>query len=564
MNKKWQLAELFTDDYQKRFENYHPLITQLLYNRTFQDPSDVDLFFNPDFDKLHDPFLFTDMKKAVARIWEAIGNNEKILIHGDYDADGVTSSSILYKVLTALNAEVDVFIPHREKDGYGLNKKNVQKFVDERVKLLITVDCGITNFEEIEELNKKKIDVIVTDHHEPPEKLPNALAIIDPKVKTEKYPFKELSGAGVAYKLAQSIFADKRIKEHEEELYYHGGSQGFLKWILDIVAIGTVADVVPLLDENRILVKWGLLVLEKTRNIGLKKLLEVVGNKQITSYTIGYQIAPRLNAVGRIDHARKAFELLVSDNESEAETLAQELHKCNQSRQKITEVMMDEARSQMNEQSPNMIFAYHADWSAGVVGIVAGKLADEFYRPVIVMTKNQGMITGSGRSIEEFNIIEGLRNFDELFARYGGHSQACGFTLENENLLDDFKSKLSGLVDEHLGDKDLSPVLKVEAEINYNDLTFEVVELINKFEPFGERNNKPLFLLKDLFITALDHIGENSNHLRLMVKQKDCPVIIKLLSFFGVEKWPNLNIGYTIDAVCEVGINEWNGRRDIE
>jgi single-stranded-DNA-specific exonuclease len=566
MQKKWRLADKYSEDFEKRFDGFHPLITQLLYNRKFDNPSDTELFFSPDYEKLHDPFLFNDMSKAVDRIWQAIENKEKILIHGDYDADGVTSSAIIYKAISAIDieADIDVFIPHREKDGYGLNITNAKKFIRDKVKLIITVDCGITNVDEIAELTASGVDVIITDHHEPPAVLPDAFATIDQKVKDEKYPFKEISGAGVAYKLIQGVFANEKIKKYEDELYDYGGALGFLKWILDIVAIGTVADVVPLVDENRILVKWGLLVLEKTRNIGLKQLLKVIGNGNINSYTIGFQLAPRINAAGRLEHAKLAFDLLVSEDEDEAEKLAQELHQINLKRQKITEVMVEEARRQGAEQDSNIVFAYHKDWSAGVVGLVAGKLSDELYRPVIVMTDNQGMITGSGRSIEEFNIIDGLRNFDELFARYGGHSQACGFTLSSPDILDEFKQKLSQIVDEKLKGMDLSPCLDIESELTFSGLRIETVEKINDFEPFGEGNKKPLFLLKNIFITALDHIGENKNHLRLMVKQTDCPIIFKLLSFFGVEKWPDLNIGHTIDAVVEVTINEWNGNRDIE
>jgi len=561
--KEWRLAEQAPEDFAKRFSEHDPLIIQLLYNRKFENPNALDLFFNPDFEKLHDPFLFQDMEKACRRVWRAIENKEKVLIHGDYDADGVTSAAILYKAFQAFGLETNVFIPHRENDGYGLNMKNAQKFIDQGINLLITVDCGITNIEEVELLNKNKVDVIITDHHEPLEKLPQSLAILDPKVTDDNYPFSGISGAGVAYKLVQALFTDSRIENYKKNLEDFGGAEGFQKWILDIVAIGIVADVSPLLDENRILVKWGLVVLEKTRNLGLKKLLEVISVKKISNQTIGFQIAPRLNAAGRMEHAGSAFELLITNDLEKAEQLANQLNQYNKERQRVTEQIVQQAKEQIDKDQ-TMHFAYHEEWTAGVVGLVAGKLCDELYRPVCVMTKVNGMIVGSGRSIEGFNITKSLSLAEENLARFGGHTQACGFTLRSDEHVSKFREIMLEQAEKELGKIDLNPFITIDAEVELKNVNLNLLEELDKFEPYGEANPKPLFLLKNLFVAALDYLGENNQHLRLMIKQAENPKLYKMLCFWGAEKWQDLAIGSRIDAVCELGINEWNGNREVE
>jgi len=565
MNKKWRVSEKDASKFASEHNQYHPLIAQLLYNRGLQSQQEVDLFFNPDYQKLHDPCLFKDMGVAVERIWQAIEKQEKILIHGDYDADGVTSASVLFKTLSILQADVEVFIPHRELDGYGLNMENVQKFIDRKIKLLITVDCGITNVKEIDFLNKNKVDVIVTDHHQPLEILPAAIALLDPKVVDAGYPFKELSGAGVAYKLVQALLHDPKIERFESELSEYGGRSGFLKWLLDIVAIGTIADIVPLIDENRILVKWGLTVLGKTKNFGLQKLLNIISNKKIDTYTIGYQLAPRLNAAGRIKHAEAAFELLTTADLGKAEQLADDLQKNNLQRQKLTELAVQEVKSLIDATQDNKIFfAYKKEWEPGIIGLIAGKLADELYRPVIIMTESNGRIVGSGRSIEEFNITNGLVTVSDLLARFGGHSQACGFTLARMELLDDFKSQLTKYANESLKDLTLSPCLDIDAEINFSLTTWDFINQLNQFEPYGEGNEKPKFLLKNLQIVAVDYLGDKEQHIRMMVKQGDNPSLRKLIGFGLTNGWRHLAPGDIIEAVVEIGVNEWNGNRDIE
>ncbi|MFH0987761.1 MAG: single-stranded-DNA-specific exonuclease RecJ [Parcubacteria group bacterium] len=581
MNKIWRVKTAAPSEFMARLTGQHPLVAQLLYNRQLQSQSDIDSFFNPDYSKTHDPFLFKDMARAVERIKKAIVNKEKITIHGDYDADGVTSSAVLYKTFKALGVDVDVFIPHREWDGYGLNVENVQNFVDQGCKLLITVDCGITNVKEIDLLNKNGVDVIITDHHEPVfvktstgtplEVLPNAFAILNAKTKDSGYPFRDLVGVGVAFKLACALLSklDNQIPPTADspmaKTRQPDNLDAFLKWLLDLVAIGTVADVASLLGENRTLVKWGLIVLQKTRNLGLQKLLNIIGTKKIDTHTIGYQIAPRLNAAGRMKHAEAAFQLLIAETEEDAERLALDLHKNNQDRQVVMETAIKQAKAQISfEDGHKIIFAFHEEWEPGIIGLIAGKLCDEYYRPAVAMTKSGKSIVGSGRSIEGFNITAGLNAVGDLLERFGGHSQACGFTLLNEGVRENFQALLAEQASTALLNVELAPIVDVDAEIELAQVSWPLIEQLEKFEPFGEGNEQPLFLIKNLTLVSFDVVGSSGQHLRLLTKQNS-PSVQRMIWFGSSREFlPLLKVGYNVEAVCEIGSREWNGNRDLE
>jgi single-stranded-DNA-specific exonuclease len=564
--KQWKIKPGPDKDYQNNFSDLPDIIIQLLHHRGIKNLAEADEFFNPDYYQLHDPFLFKDIEKAVERILVALKNREKIMIHGDYDADGVTSSAIVYNTLRLLNANVEVFIPHRENDGYGLNKKNIEKFVQDKVKLLITVDCGVTNIEEIKTANHGGMDVIITDHHETPPELPPALAIINPKVEGETYPFKELSGVGMAYKLMSALL--KRYKGDLSQLEEIGGVDGYLKWLLDLVAIGLVADVVPLIGENRTLVKYGLLVLSKTQRIGLKKLAEFgsINMNQPNSYMIGYQIAPRINAAGRLSHAQEAFELLTTEDLNEATRLAFELNQFNAQRKQITDQAVALARQQVEEQKNNQIlFVYDEAWLSGVIGLIAGKICEETYKPTMAMTKVSEQILGSGRSLEYFNITESLYVNENLLARFGGHHQACGFTIAKYQDLDDFKTNLLDFAKEKIQDVDVTPVLEVDAQITLEQVTLDLAKKLEKFQPFGQANPKPYFWLNNLQITAMDVIGETKKHLRIMVKHPAKPSVKKLLGFNLADTWGQiLQIGDIIEVIVELGVNIWQGMESVE
>ena len=557
MIKDWKLKPPVPAGFSASFPALHPLLAQLLYNRNITEQVALDNFMRPVFGKLHDPFLFKDMEKALTRCLKAIENKEKILIHGDYDADGVTSAAVLYKTLKFLGADVTVFIPHRENDGYGLNLKNVEIFIQQKINLLITVDCGITNVNEIKALHDGGVDVIVTDHHEPPQILPEAIALLDPKVPDSGYPFRDLAGAGVAYKFSQALLSRSARA---------GEAEPFLKWLLDIVAIGTIADVAPLIGENRILAKWGLVVLEKTRNLGLQKLLLTSTMKKIDGYTVGFYIAPRLNAAGRMKHATASFRLLVTDDEMEAERLAAELNENNADRQKVTEISFNLARDRFLSFSEEnkFLFFYDKTLLPGIIGLVAGKLCEEYYRPVIVMTESAGKIVGSGRSVEGFNITAGITEVSAYLARFGGHSQACGFTLAESDLLDIFQNEFLEKNHPHLACLNFTPYLEIDAEVRFSEMKIELMEQLCQFEPHGEANEKPLFLMRGITVAAVDAIGSESTHLRLLAKH-DSPKLFKMLWFRKATEWLNrIAPGDTIDAVVELGINEWNGNREVE
>ncbi len=568
-----------------------PLVARLLWNRNIKTEEQINTFLNPDYARhVHDPFLFKDMQKAVALVYDCIENNKKITVHGDYDADGVDAAVILVTTIKRLGGKnIDVFIPHREIDGYGLNFKTIDFLKGNGTDLIITCDCGISNGAEIAKARELGMRVIVTDHHAMPPVLPVAEAILHPLVPGETYPDKTLSGGGVAFKLAQAL-----LKEHSRQFDTLSDGQtheALEKWLLDCVAISTVADMVPLTGESRALVKFGLMVLNKTRNIGLKKLLEFAGlldengkskRGAFSTHTIGFQIAPRINAAGRMDHANVAFKLLMAETEAEATELAEQLNQNNLDRQKLTEKLITEARYQIvkTEQDTNaMIFVLGEGWSTGILGLIASRLKDEFYRPVMVMGLNNGVITGSGRSVPGFNMIETMKTIPEFFHKFGGHPMACGFSLKStdgagaENLLpllERFKASMLAKAAEALKDTDLTPQMSLDAEVELDEINWNLFEMLEKFEPFGVANEEPKYAARGLTLMAVDPVGADGKHLRLLVKHKT-HVMHKTIAFgFGdVDRHPfdwkkNLKPGDTIDLAFTVGVNEWNGNRDLQ
>ena len=562
MNKKWVVKEKVPEALINKFPEIDPVILQLLHNRNIVEQEDIDKFLNPEYiNNLHDPFLFRDMKKATKRIWKAIQKKEKIVVHGDYDADGVCSSVIIYDTLKNLGADVSVFLPHREREGYGMNTKTVQKFVDEKNKLIITTDCGITNHDEVDFANKHGVDVIITDHHEAPTELPSAYAVIDPHVKDDNYPFKYLAGSGVAFKLASALITES------QDMPEYSLPEGFEKWLLDMVAISTVTDIMPLLDENRVFVKYGLIVLEKTKRPGLKALLETIGNRRgkIDTFTIGFQIGPRINAAGRMDHAILAFQLLIEESKEEAEILAKKLQANNVERQKITGNFVQEAKIQIGEvnDEKKLIFAIGKKWPAGIIGLIAGKLADEYYRPTLILTEIDGKVTGSGRSIRELNIVKALEKTQVHFERWGGHSQAGGFTLKSVESLEQFQHDFEKVVEKELMGKKLSPFLEIDTEINLNDVDWKFFGQLDSFQPFGEGNRSPYFLVRGVEVVDMQKVGSTGKHLKLMITHGS-GIVRKAIGFGFGELFDTISIGEKIDVVFEIGVNEWNGNRELE
>ena len=563
MNKKWVTSEPYPADFGKKFSNLSPVALQLLYNRGLREAGEIEEFLVADFEKhVHDPFLFRDMKKAVDRIFKAVDAKENVCIFGDYDADGVDAATILSTTLGLYGIKPRVYIPHRETEGYGLNSGAVEYIAHEGDALLITCDCGISNAKEIAAAAEKGIDVIVTDHHAEPKILPDrAVALIHPKLAYETYPCKNLSGGAVAFKVAQALLMTRPPLPQKE-------TENFLKRLTELAAISLVADMVPLLGEARTLTKYGLIVLNKTTRMGLKKLFEVAGIKPgtIEAWSIGYQIAPRINAAGRMDHANAAFALLNAESEDEALRLALNLNAANAERQKATETLVGEAREQIiatNQEEAPAIILFDEHWPAGLVGLAAGKIVEEFNRPAFVLTKKNGTeLIGSARSIPAFNIIVAMQKIPDAFLRFGGHPGAAGMSIAPEKF-DAFKESFIAIAKAELEGKDLTPSLAVDAEIGLSDIGWDVFTDLEKFAPHGMSNPKPRFLCRGLTVVSADQVGVGGKHLRLSVCQNGGEKK-KCIAFRFGEEFKELKSNDRIDAVFEIENNEWNGRNELQ
>lgn len=563
MNKyRWRLNEIsITDRDISRFPEISPVILNLLFQRGLKTQEEIDKFISPDYSKdLNNPLLFKNMPKALDRIYSARDKGENVLIYGDYDADGVCGSAILHKTFRKIGITFQTYLPDREKEGYGLNQKAIQQFAEENVNLVITVDCGISNANEVSLANKLGMEVIITDHHYIQEKIPDAICIIHPSLDPS-YPFGSLSGGGVAFKLAQALLADPRsgLSKLEAEV--------FEKWLLDLAAISTVADMVPMTGENRVIVKYGLFVLAKTKNLGIKKLMEVsqVNENKLDTFTIGFQLAPRLNAAGRMSHANNAYRLLTTENIEEAIIIAHELNKKNIERQNLTQVYYEASKLQIGKVSEDIpaVFAVGQGWNKGIIGLVASKLTQEYSRPAIVFSKDttDDFYTASARSIPELNLIEALGELNGYFMRYGGHKGAAGFSIKQE-LLEEFQGKFSELCKNKLKGVAFIPEITIDSKIKISQIDWQMIESLDNFLPYGEANPKPKFLIEGAVVVLAETVGQDSSHLRLIVKDEGIKRKIICFGFGSVCEL--LKPGDRLNAVCEIGVNEWNGNKEIQ
>jgi len=563
---RWRVSPPVSAEIAARFPHLHPVTLRLLVNRGVTEPEAVEKFLNPDFEKdLHDPFLFRNMRQACERVWSAMEKGEPVVIHGDYDADGVTGSTVLMTTFRAVAAKRGIvqdmfssYIPHREKEGYGVRIATVDKLATEGAKVMITVDCGISCAPEIAHAKKLGIDTIVVDHHQLAPEIPNCLTI-HPLVPGETYPFNKLAAVGVSYKFACAFITFASEKGVELEA-------GFSKWLLDLVSIATVTDVVPLVGENRTLERFGLMVLNKTKRIGLRKLLASAGLElgKLDTTSVGFFIGPRINAASRMEHAELAFKCLNAETEEDAAEWVGRLEQANRDRQEYTEKLMIEARKMVAEMGEKKAYAVRGEgWNPGVVGLVAGKLVTETGRPVFVFGDEDGHIVGSGRSIPGFNLVEAMTFGKEYLSRYGGHPQACGLTIEGRANFEAFERALDAYAEQELAGKDLRPLIPVEMELRASQADMKLVDELAKLEPFGEANPRPRFLLQNLYVVACDKIGKTGKTVRMSVRG-DLPKETKLIGFNFAEKITNIYPGAGIDAVVEVGINEWNGRKEVQ
>lgn len=570
MSKIWQLYPVAPAEFIAENNGFSPILAQLLFNRNLQTEDEIEAFLNPE-SSFHDPFLFNDMEAAVNLIIDHIKTGQKIVVYGDYDADGVTASAVLLETLKILKAKVEVYLPDRVSEGYGLNKTAIDQIVASGVKLVVTVDTGIRNKEEVIYAQNVGLKIIVTDHHTLPENeedLPPCL-LINPADRRNKYPFRFLAGVGTSFKLASAIVS--RSKLSDEQKHY------LLERSLDLVAIGTVADMVPLLGENRSLVSRGLDVLNSTKRLGLQELFKVAkldALRRLESWNIGFQIGPRLNAASRMDHASNAFALLICDDQKKAEEIAQELNTKNCNRQKITEEAVGEAREQIEEQNkikPKYFLAAISGqekiWSEGIIGLVAGKICERYYRPTIVVTSTEDGFKGSGRSIEEFNLIEAIEEIasedSSLVDKYGGHPMACGFSLQSREKLDLFISKLEEIAEKKLGGRDLVPKIKLEAEIPLAAVNEELLAEIALLTPFGQGNLQPKFITRGLKILEAFFMGIDNQHVKFRLAD-EAGHNIWALCFGGSEIYKHCEAGDFIDLAYYPEWNDFNGRREIQ
>lgn len=556
--QNWVLSDAPSAEFLDRFSTMPRLVQLLLWRRGLRLPTDVEAFLHPDYEQLGDPFAFSQMDVAVDRLVTAIRRQQSITIYGDYDADGVSGTAVMFEALKSLGAKVDWYLPERLSEGYGLNIKAIEMLSRQGTELLVTIDCGTSNLAEVQRAKALKLDVIILDHHHEPPVLPPADAIINPVINDELYPDRHLSSAGVAYTVVRALVkATDNGRSLDRQL-----SPGWEKWLLDLVAISTVADMMPLRGENRTLVRYGLLVLRKTRRPGLRALLRIIGAalEQADEYTIGFLIGPRLNAAGRLHHASLALRLLIAENEPEATRLAEQLQAINHDRQRLTEMAMAEALEQVDlAQLPPAITAYAPHWSPGILGLVAGRLSERLWRPVLVMAENDGQVVGSGRSVPGFNIMEVMDAGREHFLRFGGHPGACGFTLADLQRRTEFEAWFLGHVGERWDPSAAERTLTVDGVATLDDIEPRALDFLEQLGPYGIEHTRPQYLLEGVRVIEAKAVGAELNHLRLTIRQGK--MTAKCIGFRLATRIDACPPGSIIDVVVEPSWNVWQGRR---
>ena len=531
------------------------VIARVLANRNILNPNLARPFFTPNLDMLHNPYLMQDMDKAVERILTNINSGKPIMVFGDYDVDGTTGAASLYLAFQKFGADVTYYIPDREKEGYGLSYHGIEVAKNIGIDLIITCDCGINAFVQVDFANEQNIDIIITDHHTTDTELPKAHAILNPKREDCEYPFKDLCGGGVAFKLITAIGNELNIPltDYEE--------------IIPLITLGTVADVVPIKDENRVIVHHGLNILENLEKPGLKTLLELAGLKgHISVRQLVFSIAPRINAAGRIGDANRAVELLVTDDQDKARLLAKELDNENKRRQIIQQVVVDEALLKVNAEADlkneNALVLANAGWHPGVVGIVASKIKEEFNRPTIIIALENGSGKGSARSVADFDLYEALTVCKTHLDDYGGHPMAAGLTLSNKKL-EDFKKAFINFANERLTEENLQATLTLDSEIALQDITPRFMEFLDKLSPHGPGNMRPKFAIRNAEIAGAPKvIGKTGEHIRFKIRQG---LKSYLAVGFGLSnKYEMLITGQAVDIACVVETNEWQGNTSIQ
>lgn len=555
MKKRWKISDVDYAEVKALQQSLkiHPALCNILVQRGVQTFDEAKSFFRPQLSDIHDPWLMKDMLKAVKRIQQAMEDQEKILIYGDYDVDGTTSVAAMFQFLQSIYPAIEYYIPHRYKEGYGVSKKGIDYAYQNNFTLIISLDCGIKSVELISYAKELNIDFIVCDHHLPDNILPPGVAILNPKQKDCTYPYKELCGCGVGFKLMQAL---------SEELNLPASS--YLDY-LDLVATAIAADIVPITGENRVLTYFGLKKVNENPCTGIRALLHLAGmQKEVHVTNLVFIVAPRINAAGRMDDAKKAVQLFIEKDFEKALCYAELLHNDNTDRREADALITEEAlmilgeNIELTQRKTTVVFREH--WHKGVVGIVASRLIEKYYRPTVVLTKSGEVVSGSARSIAGFNLYEAIHACREHLLGYGGHFAAAGLTMLPENV-DLFTHKFEQVVSSSITEDMLIPEIVIDTEVNFNDLTLSFYNIITQMEPFGPDNMRPVLITRNVTDTGYSKIIKEQ-HIRFVVKQNN--VTLTGIGFCMADKFALLEMKHPIDIVYTLDINEWNGERSLQ
>lgn len=533
-------------------------IAELLLRRGVTTPDEADCFFNPAISDLHNPFLMKDMDKAVNRLNKAMGAKERIMVYGDYDVDGTTAVALVYKYLQNYYSNIEYYIPTRYEEGYGISMKSIDYAVDNDVKLVIVLDCGIKAIEEIRYAKEKGVDFIICDHHVPDEEFPPAVAILNPKMPDNTYPCTHLSGCGVGFKFMQAFAMSNGLTNHNE-----------LESLLDLVAVSIAADIVPIIGENRIMAYHGLRRLNSNPNLGLRSIIRIckLTNKDITISDVIFKIGPRINASGRMQSGIEAVDLLVTRDLHDAYEKGQNIDQYNKDRKELDKRITEEANTLIEKdvnivQGKRSIVIYNKDWHKGIIGIVASRLTELYYKPAVVLTLSNGVATGSSRSVQGFDIYSAVNSARDLLENFGGHTYAVGLSLKEENV-PEFSRRFEEYVAEHIQPNQLSPQIDIDAIINFADITPEFIGYLRKFNPYGPGNQKPVFCTKNVFDFGTSKlVGKNLEHIKLELEDNSTSRVINAIAFNMAPYFEHIHAHKPIDICYTIEQNKHPNRVD--
>jgi single-stranded-DNA-specific exonuclease len=562
MEKNWIIKKPAREDEVEVLSSKFKLeksLANLLIQRSVKTPEQVKAFFQPELGHLHDPFLMKDMDIAVERIESAITKGESILVYGDYDVDGTTSVALIYTFFRKFCANIDFYIPDRYREGYGISKAGIDYARDQGSRLIITLDCGIKAIEKVKYAREQGIEFIICDHHTPGEKIPEAVAVLDPKQEDCQYPFNELSGCGVGFKLIQAYSLRNNIPFDELIPY------------LDLVAVSIASDIVPLTGENRVMAFYGLRQLNENPRKGLKAIIDLAGiaGKNISIEDIVYKVGPRINAAGRIESGKSAVNLLISGDEKEAQIIGEKIDKYNATRRNIDNVITQEALT-MIEQDPLLVNSkatvlFNPKWHKGVIGIVASRLVDYYYRPTVILTESNGFATGSARSVPGYDLYQAVDACSDLLENFGGHKYAAGLTMKLENI-SKFRKRFEKFVAETITTDQKIPVIEIDTEINLSDITQEFYSMLKQFEPFGPENMAPVFLTENVVDNGTGKpVGTKGDHLKLnLIQEADPYKVYPAIAFQQGKRFPGIKNGNAFDICYSIEENEFMKKINLQ